>query len=158
MTTRMPTRLGVTMRTQKVFAIAHDLADRFGCTEVTQLQLLLAIVREGQSPAVVVLYNLKVRLDTLERELEAELPAPQNVPVAAHELTWTAGDEEMLERAEREARELGHPYQGCEHLLLAFLRDDPSTPAKVLARHGIRFDNARAEVLRVLGTPRPDLA
>jgi ATP-dependent Clp protease ATP-binding subunit ClpA len=114
-------------------------------------------VREGQSPAVVVLYYLKVQLDVLERDLEAELPPPQTLPVAVGELTWTASDGEMLQRAATEARLLGHEYQGCEHLLLAFLRDASSTPAIVLARHGVRFDNARAEVLRVLGTPRSDL-
>ena len=157
MTTRMPTRFHVTMRTHEVFAIAHDLANRLGRTEVTPLLLLLAIVREGRSPAVVVLHNLQVRLDTLERELEAELPAPAIAPVPAHEFSWTASDERMLERAESEAGELGHSYQGCEHLLLAFLRDEASTPAKLLAPHGIRFANARAEVLRVLGTPLPDL-
>jgi ATP-dependent Clp protease ATP-binding subunit ClpC len=114
-------------------------------------------VREGQSPAVVVLYYLKVQLDVLERDLEAELPTPKKVQGDVGELTCTASDGQMLQRAEREARELGHDHQGCEHLLLAFLRDASSTPAMVLARHGVAFANARAEVLRVLGTPRSDL-
>ena len=63
------------------------------------------------------------------------------------------GRRAMLERADVGARELGHPYQGCEHLLLAFLRDEASSPAKVLANHGVHFADVRAEILRVLGTP-----
>jgi ATP-dependent Clp protease ATP-binding subunit ClpC len=144
----------VTMRTHEVFAIAHDLANRLG-TEVIPLHVLFAILREGGSPAVVVLHNMGVRIETLERELGAELPAPTILSAPAHEFSWTASDEQMLDLAESEARELGHSYQGCEHLLLAFLRDDASAPAKLLARHAIRFANARAEVLRVLGTPLP---
>ena len=155
MSTRMPSRFHVTMRTHDVFAIAHDLADRLGRTEVTPLHVLLAILREGRSPAVVVLHGLGVCLDALERELEAALPAPAAVSELAHELSWTAGDEQMLKRAEVVAHELGHAYQGCEHLLLAFLRDNTSFPATVLSHHGVRFANARAEVLRVLGAP-PD--
>ncbi len=140
------------MRTHHVFAIAHDLADRHGSTEVTPLHVLLATLREGRSPAIVVLYNLRVRLDALERELEAELP-PAVADSSEHELSWTAAEERMLDRAAAEARDIGHRYQGCEHLLLAFLRDEASVPARVLARHGVRFANARAEVVRILGTP-----
>src|SRR5437773_2379299 len=117
MSTKMPSRFHVTMRTHKVFAIAHDLADRLGRTEVTPLHVLLAILGEGLSPAIVVLHSLGVRLEALERELEAALPAPTAVSEFAQELSWTASDEQMLERAEIEARELGHAYQGCEHLL-----------------------------------------
>jgi ATP-dependent Clp protease ATP-binding subunit ClpA len=152
MSTRMPHRPAVTMRTHHVFAIAHDLADRHGSIEVTPLHVLLAMLREGRSPAIVVLYNLGVGLDELERELEAELPAAVEA-VPEHELSWTAAEERMLDRAAAEARDIGHRYQGCEHLLLTFLRDDASAPAAALARHGVRFANARAEVVRVLGTP-----
>lgn len=154
MSTRMPHRPSVTIRTHHVFAIAHDLADRHGRTDVTPLHVLLAMLREGRSPAIVVLYNLGVRLDALERDLEAELP-PATEAAPEHELSWTAGDEQMLDRAAAESRDLGHRYQGCEHLLLAFLRDDASASARALARHGVRFANARAEVVRILGAP-PD--
>jgi ATP-dependent Clp protease ATP-binding subunit ClpC len=154
MSNRMPRRFSVTTRTHEVFAIAHGLADRLGRTEVTPLHVLLAILREGRSPAVVVLHGLAARLETLERQIEAALPAPVAVRKPLPALTWTASEEQMLALAEVEAREIGHAYQGCEHLLLAFLRDTTSSPAHILGRHGVRFDNARAEVLRILGAPR----
>ena len=155
MSTRMPHRVRVTTRTHEVFAIAHDLADRLGSPEVTPLHVLYAMLREGRSPAVVVLHNLGVRLDALARDVEAELPVPPAEPALTRPLAWTASDEQMLGGADLEARELGHPYRGCEHLLLAFLRDEASVPARVLARHGVQFADARAEILRVLGAP-PD--
>ena len=153
MPTRMPHRVRVTTRTHEVFAIAHDLANRFGDPEVTPLHVLLGMLREGRSPAVGVLHNLGVRIDTLARDVEAELPAPAAEPAPAPPLAWTVSDEQMLDRADLEARELGHPHRGCEHLLLAFLRDEASVPAGLLARHGVRFAGARAEILRALGAP-----
>jgi len=37
---------------------------------------------------------------------------------------------------------------GCEHVLLALLRDTSSMPAQLLARHGIRFSQIRDELVR----------
>jgi ATP-dependent Clp protease ATP-binding subunit ClpA len=117
MSATMPMRLGVTMRTHNAFKLAHELAASRGHAEVTPVHVFLAILREGQSPAMVVLYNRGVHLKELEREL-------------------------------------GHEYQGCEHILLAMLRDSDSLPATILARYEVRFADAQAEVLRILGSPR----
>ncbi|HJP59705.1 MAG TPA: Clp protease N-terminal domain-containing protein [Gemmatimonadaceae bacterium] len=150
----MPARSGVTMRTHDVFAIAHNLAARLGHSEVTSVHILLAILREGRSPAVLALHNRGVRLKALEQDLEQHLPRSTAAFEADH--VWTASDVAILHNAADEARELGHEYQGCEHILLAMLRDPQSVPAVVLARHEVRFRDARAEVLRILGSPLSD--
>jgi ATP-dependent Clp protease ATP-binding subunit ClpA len=59
----------------------------------------------------------------------------------------------MLQRAGTESRGIRHSYIGCEHLLLAFLSDDSSAAAGLLARHGVNLANARAAVLHVMGAP-----
>ena len=99
MSPRMPHRPAVTMRTHEVFAIAHDLADRFGHADVTPSHVLLAMLREGRSPAIVVLYLLGVPLDELERELESELSVSSLAQLPANEHSWSESDEEMLQRA-----------------------------------------------------------
>ena len=147
----MPIRAGVTMRTHKAFRAAHELAASRGHAEVTPVHILLAIVRERKNPAVVVLHNRGVQLPALEQELDRHL----SPLTTAHdpEYEWTEGELEMLEKAAAEAHELGHEYQGCEHILLAMLRDPHSLAAKILARHQVRFADAQAEVLRILGSP-----
>jgi ATP-dependent Clp protease ATP-binding subunit ClpC len=138
------------MRTHVVFAIAHNMAARLG-HKVTPVHFLLALLHEGGSPAVVVLYDCGVRLKDLEQDLETQLP-----PAAASyepEYLWTADDRSLLQNAAVEASELGHPYQGCEHVLLAALRDPESAAAGVLARHHVRYHTARAAVLHILGSP-----
>jgi len=151
----MPIRAGVTMRTHKAFRTAHELAASRGHAELTPVHILLAIVREGRSPAVVVLYNRGVQLKELEQELEKHLSPLTTAYEPEYE--WTEGELGMLQKAADEAHELDHEYQGCEHILLAILRDPHSLAAEILARHQVRFADAQAEVLHILGSPRsPD--
>ncbi len=152
----MPVRPYVTTRTREVFALAHDLADRLGHDEVTPVHVTLGLISEGMNIAAqILLYGRGVPRDVLERELEGHLPPPGAPRPPAHPRSWTSSDERMLEQATVEARELGHEYFGCEHVLLAFLRDATSVPAQVLAHHGVHFDDFRTEFLRLLNG-RPD--
>jgi ATP-dependent Clp protease ATP-binding subunit ClpA len=149
----MPVLPGVTMRTHEVFAIAHDLADRLGHVSVTPLHVLLAILREGRSPAMVVLYVLGVPFGELEREIDAELSAAPIGQVPATDHAWTESDRELLRRAKVESLEVRHSHIGCEHLLLAFASDESSVAAELLARHGVHMNDARAALVRVMGEP-----
>jgi len=53
--------------------------------------------------------------------------------------------------AQEEALGLHHNYLGTEHLLLGLLRDSTSVGRKALDRLGVRFDDVRSEVVRVVG-------
>jgi ATP-dependent Clp protease ATP-binding subunit ClpC len=151
----MPRRPYVTTRTHEVFAIAHDLAERLGHEDVTPVHLAVGLIREGRSIAAAILHGRGVPLDVLERELGAYLPSARAARVPARQRSWTASDERLLEHITVEARELGTEFFGCEHVLLAILRDATSAPAQVLAHHGVRFDDARTEVVRIYNA-RPD--
>ena len=78
--------------------------------------------------------------------------APRELPSARE---WTPDDEGFIARAVHEARDLGTEHYGCEHLLLALLRDPAEAPARVLARHGVGFADVHAEILRVI-RPSPE--
>jgi ATP-dependent Clp protease ATP-binding subunit ClpC len=53
--------------------------------------------------------------------------------------------------AQEEARVLHHSYIGTEHLLLGLLRGDASVGRTALDRLGVRLDDVRSEVVRVVG-------
>jgi hypothetical protein len=56
----------------------------------------------------------------------------------------------IVNEARFESNSLGHDWFGCEHLLLGLLHlDDPA--AQGLTAHGITLDDARAEVVRLVG-------
>ena len=146
----MPVRPYVTTRTREVFALAHDLADRLGHDEVTPVHVTLGLIREGMNIAAqILLYGRGVPRDVLERDLETHLPRPGTPRPPTDSPSWTSSDERILAQATVEARELGTEYFGCEHVLLAFLRDATSVPAQVLSHYGVHFDDFRAEVLRI---------
>jgi ATP-dependent Clp protease ATP-binding subunit ClpA len=53
--------------------------------------------------------------------------------------------------AQEEARVLHHSSIGTEHLLLGLLRDNASVGCTALDRLGVRLDDVRSEVVRVVG-------
>jgi ATP-dependent Clp protease ATP-binding subunit ClpA len=53
--------------------------------------------------------------------------------------------------AQEEALGLHHHYVGTEHLLLGLLRDSTSVGHQALDRLGVRLDEVRSEVVRVVG-------
>lgn len=53
--------------------------------------------------------------------------------------------------AQEEARELGHPAIGTEHILLGLLREGEGIGARALISLGIDLDNVREEVKRLIG-------
>jgi ATP-dependent Clp protease ATP-binding subunit ClpA len=57
--------------------------------------------------------------------------------------------------AQEEARDLHHNYIGTEHLLLGLLHDRASVGRQALDRLGVRLDDVRSEVVRVVGEGRP---
>jgi ATP-dependent Clp protease ATP-binding subunit ClpA len=67
---------------------------------------------------------------------------------------FTASARQIVARAQSEARQLGHGFIGCEHLLLALLAaDEPA--ADVLRAHELTPERVRAEVIRLVGVPQP---
>lgn len=63
---------------------------------------------------------------------------------------FTIDGRHALELALDEASQLGQSALGTEHLLLGLLRGD-GMAARVLAAHGLKLDQARAETWRLLG-------
>jgi ATP-dependent Clp protease ATP-binding subunit ClpA len=149
----MTRRPSVTTRTHEVFASAYDLADALGHDTVSPSHVMLALLREEKNVGAQ-LVGTRVPRDILERDLEAQLPPAGVARDGSTERAWSRGDEHLIAQAGIESRELGKEYIGCEHVLLAFLRDTASVPAQVLARHGIHFGEIREELVRV-DTVRP---
>jgi hypothetical protein len=56
----------------------------------------------------------------------------------------------VIQQAEREARGLGHAFVGTEHILLAFVAENPESIAAVLRTFGVDFDRIRAGVEKLV--------
>ncbi len=64
---------------------------------------------------------------------------------------FTRASREAVKQAQIEARELGHPRIGTEHVLLALLADGQSPIAVLLREDGVDHAGVRAELTRRVG-------
>ena len=65
---------------------------------------------------------------------------------------FTDNARQVVVRAQSEARQFGHGFIGCEHLLLAVVTlDEPA--AAVLREHGLTPERTRAELIRLMKVP-----
>jgi len=106
--------------------------------------------------AVEALTELGYSLDDVREEVEALLKNSadlQNQQQAdkTGDLKYTPRAKHVLELAFRTARELGHPYIGTEHLLLALLQEGQGVAAKALIDMGIELEQLYRKVLEILG-------
>jgi ATP-dependent Clp protease ATP-binding subunit ClpC len=124
---------------------AEAAAKARGDDEVRPEHLLLGLLDVEHNLALVVLVALEVEPDDLRAELLASLPDPGR-PRKRH-VSFSKTSKKVLELALREALAFGHNYIGCEHLLLAVLREEKSVASKVLRRMGIELRTTRRTVL-----------
>lgn len=140
----------LTERARKVLGFARDLSDRRGDAGVTPAHVALALLKEGQNVAIHVLKQRGVPLDDLAAELAAALPAAGTPRALSAVHGLLPADEIFVANAKREARDMDHVYCGAEHLLLALLRDREEVTARVLARFGVAYEDARENVRQIL--------
>jgi ATP-dependent Clp protease ATP-binding subunit ClpC len=140
-----------TDRVRKVLAMAREEAVRLQHDYVGTEHILLGLIREGDGVAAEVLRSLAADLDELLRLVEENV-RPGKASASIGELPYTTRAKKVLEYAMAEARELNHSYVGTEHLLLGLLREEKGLAAKVLGELGIGLEEARAEMLKLLGT------
>ena len=64
---------------------------------------------------------------------------------------FTERARQVVVLAQDEARALGHDYIGTEHILLGLMREEEGLAARVLESLDITVEEARAQVVRVVG-------
>ncbi len=140
-----------TDRTRKVLAMAREEAIRLQHDYVGTEHILLGLVREGEGVAAFVLRNLNVDFGQIREHIEASVRKGHST-LALGELPYTSRAKKVLEYAMREAGALKHSYVGTEHLLIGLLCEEKAIAAQVLKSLGLSLAQARAEMLRVLGS------
>ncbi|MBI4606862.1 MAG: hypothetical protein HY721_33270 [Planctomycetes bacterium] len=141
-----------TDRARRVMALARKEAQRLNHDYIGTEHLLLGLIQEGAGCAAKVLKSLGVEIDRIRREIEKNVQSGPIV-VTMGQLPFTARAKKVLELSMEEANELGHNYIGTEHLLLGLIRENDGVAAQVLLELNLKLEDARAEVLELLGEP-----
>ena len=141
-----------TERVRNVLGMAREEAARLHHEYVGTEHILLGVIREGEGVAATMLQNLGVEMDDVKRLIEETVKRGKPELTTGPDLPYTSRAKKVLELAMDEAREAGHSYVGTEHLLLGLLREKKGIAAQLLVHVGVTTENARDEMLRILGT------
>jgi ATP-dependent Clp protease ATP-binding subunit ClpC len=139
-----------TDRTIKVMQLANEEAHRLNHEYIGTEHLLLGLVKLGSGVADQVLKNLQIEPRKIRTEIEKIVQFGPD-PVMMGKLPQTPRAKKVIEYAILEARNLKHNYVGTKHLLLGLMREQDGVAAQVLVNLGLTLEDARDEVLRLLG-------
>ncbi|HEX9067552.1 MAG TPA: Clp protease N-terminal domain-containing protein, partial [Ktedonobacterales bacterium] len=142
-----------TERTRCVMSHAQQEAQRLGHNYMGTEHLLLGLLDEPDGIAFKALTNLGAAPEMIRTKVMHIIG--QSGGGVVGEVGMTPRARKVIELAIEEARRLSHHYIGTEHLLLGLVREGEGIAAAVLQDVGVREDNARQEVQRLIaGQPR----
>lgn len=144
-----------TERARRAVVLANEEARLLGHDQIGTEHILLGLLREGSGVGGRALRSLDITLEEAREQVSAAVGAGSGT--SAH-IAFTQRAKTTLERALREALQLGHEYIGTEHILLGLLRDEKDSAVQIIAGLGADRAAVRWRVLQLVpsgpGTPR----
>jgi ATP-dependent Clp protease ATP-binding subunit ClpB len=145
----------LTQKSQEALQAAQTKALRYGHQEADGEHLLLALLEQPEGLVPRLLARMEAPAEALKAEVERELsrrPRVSGPGVEAGKIYLTQRLQQILLRAEDEARRLKDEYVSVEHLLLAML--DDGALGRLLAGFNITRDAFLAALTAVRGNQR----
>ncbi|HOV05749.1 MAG TPA: ATP-dependent Clp protease ATP-binding subunit [Anaerolineaceae bacterium] len=134
-----------TQRARRVLSLAHQEAERLRHTAINTEHILLGLVEEESGVAGRALQELGLETSRVLEIIERLEPMGREEPAS---LELSLGAQQVLENAIEEARQLGHPFVGTEHLLLGLTHSTEGLALTVLARLGVSAEQVRRQTRR----------
>jgi ATP-dependent Clp protease ATP-binding subunit ClpC len=147
---------GFTNRARRVLQqLAVEEAQRLNHEYIGTEHILLGLAKDDGGVAAMVLKNFDVDFRKIRLEVEGRVESGPEM-VTRGNLPQTPRAKAVIRYSIEEARGLNHSYVGTEHILLGLLREADGVACEVLTNLGLKLDDVRAEVLKVLGHGRND--
>jgi len=148
----------LTQKCQEALTEAQNLAVRYGHQQVDGEHLLAALADQADGLLPRLLSRMDVPAADFRADLEADLERRPQVGGPGAEpgkVYVTPRINELLVRAEDEAKHLKDEYVSVEHLVLAFIEEgDSSAAGRTLKKFGVTRDAFLAVLSRVRGSQR----
>ncbi|GGB11306.1 ATP-dependent Clp protease ATP-binding subunit [Macrococcus hajekii] len=140
----------LTERAQRVLAHAQEEAIRLQHNNIGTEHLLLGLVKEPEGIAAKVLAEFDITEEKITNEVEQLIGQGTGL---AGTIQYTPRAKKVIELSLDEARRLNHSFVGTEHILLGLIRENEGVAARVLANLDLNITKARAQVVKLLGSP-----
>jgi len=131
-----------TEKGRKIILYAREEAERRNSEFLDTEHLLLAILKEEESIPVAILRKVGIAPENVRYEIEKKIASEGNL-LTYGEIPFSPRAKKVLEYAIEEARLLGHPYIGSEHLFLGLIKEEEGVAGKILRSFGINLLAAR---------------
>ncbi len=148
----------LTQKCQEAILAANSMAVRFGHQQIDAEHLLLALCQQDQGLVPRLFQKMDVQVNNLiggiERELE-KMPKVSGPGAEPGKVLVTQRFNQIVVRAEEEAKRLKDEFVSVEHLILAMLEEESkSSIGELFQIFGITRDGFLAALLEVRGNQR----
>ncbi len=144
-----------TSRAKKILTMAEQQAEASGQSYIGDEHLLLALMKEGQGLAAVVLRGFGLDVEKLAAEID-DVRTRKKPGVIERIGAPTSHTKKVIEFAFEEAHRMKHDHVGTEHLLLGLVREPDTVSATALANLGVTPDRVKGDVERLLAQSQPE--
>lgn len=145
-----------TEKARRVLEIAQEEAKNFKHRSVGSEHLLLALVIEENGIGGKALRELGADEEEIREEIEQiEGFGTVNSYAADAYLPYSPRTKQLFEFASEEAKKIGAPMIGTEHLLLGILRDRDIFASRIINNIGINLQKLRQTLLKRIGVESP---
>ena len=145
-----------TDRARKVMQLANSEARRLKYDRIDTCHILLGLIAEGSGVAAHVIKESGINLESVKDEVEKKTGIGPGETLGSAKRPQTVRAKKVIEYAMEEARGLEHDYVGTEHILLGLIREAEGVPAQLLTKLGLTLQQARTNVLKLLGHNESD--
>ncbi len=126
---------GFTQKANEALNLAIGTAGRLGHTYVGSEHILIGLLREETSIAYTILNGFGIFPEKIENILTETVGRGAESQLSPHD--FTPKSKRILEMAVGEASLLGHNYIGCEHILMAMIKENESYAVHFLKESGV---------------------
>jgi ATP-dependent Clp protease ATP-binding subunit ClpC len=139
---------------RKIIILAREEAERHQNDYLGTEHLVLAILRETDGIALMIIKKMGLSPEQIRLEIERNLPGG-GTTMTFGEIPFSPRVKKVIEYGVEEARLLGHNHIGSEHLLLGLLREEEGIGGKVLRSLGANLLTARQLTVTFLRKSAP---
>ena len=139
---------------RKIIILAREEAERHQNDYLGTEHLVLAILRESDGIALMIIKKMGLSAEQIRLEIERNLPSG-GTTMTFGEIPFSPRVKKVIEYGVEEARLLGHNHIGSEHLLLGLLREEEGIGGKILRSLGANLLTARQLTVTFLRKSAP---
>ena len=144
-----------TFKAQEALQMAQEIAAMKSHSDLRAIHILASLLRQRDSLILPLLQNLKINLAGLEASINQELNSLPKLlgGGVVGQLYLSREVMEILDNAQKKAKEMGDEYVSCEHILLS-LSEIPSPAKSILNAYGVKSNEILSAIKKLRGGER----